>query len=233
MIRNEYRLPSLTERLFIMMVEIAQKGNATVLSRKERDQMLRREDFLNAAEELFAEKGYHSTTMEDIAREAGYGTGTIYLYFKKKEELYDALFERNLSDHAQFIDERVKAEPHPRDKIRALIRARIDFFDQHKRFFRILLAEWSTGGSTLNRKTHQRMETMYKEHLNFVTQLLFNAMRAGAIRKIDPEHLATAMSGMISFLLAEWIKKQSKEPIDQIEDFVMDLIMKGLEKPHA
>ncbi len=209
------------------------RNNSTTLSRKERDQLRRREDFLNAAEELFAEKGYHSTTMEDIAREAGYGTGTIYLYFKNKEELYDALFESNLADHAHFIESRVKAEPNPANKIQALIRARIDFFDQHKRFFRILLAEWSTGGSSLNRKTHERMETMYKDHLNFVTQVLSQAMRAGIIRKKDPEHLATAMSGMISFLLAEWIKKQSKKSIDQIGDFVMDLLMKGLEKPHA
>ncbi|MFO1492115.1 MAG: helix-turn-helix domain-containing protein [Kiritimatiellia bacterium] len=53
-------------------------------NRKERDRQVRQDDFLSAAERLFAEKGYHHAAMEDIAKAAGYATGTIYRYFKSR-----------------------------------------------------------------------------------------------------------------------------------------------------
>jgi AcrR family transcriptional regulator len=58
------------------------------LDRKERDRRLRESDILKAAEHVFATKGYHKAAISDIAQEAQYAVGTIYLYFKNKQELY-------------------------------------------------------------------------------------------------------------------------------------------------
>ena len=66
------------------------------LTRKERDRQLREQDILRAAEHVFATQGYHQATLQDIAKEAQYATGTIYLYFKDKEVLYLALLERKI-----------------------------------------------------------------------------------------------------------------------------------------
>ncbi len=55
--------------------------NEQAMSRKERDRRRREEDFLNAAEALFADKGYAETSMEDVAKKAKYTTGTNYGYF--------------------------------------------------------------------------------------------------------------------------------------------------------
>ncbi|MDD3275094.1 MAG: helix-turn-helix domain containing protein, partial [Candidatus Omnitrophica bacterium] len=68
------------------------------LSRKERDRKLRRADILKAAEHLFALKGYHKATIRDIAKEAQYATGTVYLHFKDKGDLYLALLEGRIKD---------------------------------------------------------------------------------------------------------------------------------------
>ncbi|TAM39648.1 TetR/AcrR family transcriptional regulator, partial [bacterium] len=78
----------------------------TSLSRRERDKLLRRRDILRAAEHVFALKGYYEATMQDIARDAQYATGTVYLYFKDKESLYFSLVERKYSDLLAILKER-------------------------------------------------------------------------------------------------------------------------------
>lgn len=59
-----------------------------VLTRKERERQFRRQEIMDAAETLFAEKGFHGTTLDDIAEAAEFGKGTIYNYFESKEEIY-------------------------------------------------------------------------------------------------------------------------------------------------
>mgnify|MGYP000970468407 FL=1 len=78
-----------------------------ILSRKERDRQLRRSDIFKAAEHVFALKGYHKATIRDIAKEAQYGTGTVYLHFKNKDTLYFALLEEKLKCLLALIKEKV------------------------------------------------------------------------------------------------------------------------------
>ena len=77
--------------------------NTHSLNRKERDKQLRRADILKAAEHVFAKKGYGRATMQDIAKEAQYATGTVYLYFEDKESLYFSLLEGKISSMMSII----------------------------------------------------------------------------------------------------------------------------------
>jgi len=72
--------------------------NAHSLTRKERDRQLRRSDILDAAGRIFARSGFENATIQDIAKEAQYAAGTVYLYFKDKESLYFSLLEEKLAD---------------------------------------------------------------------------------------------------------------------------------------
>lgn len=64
-----------------------------VLSRKEREKQLRQREILSSARELFLQKGYHNTTLEEIAQHAEFGKGTIYNYFSSKEELFYGILD--------------------------------------------------------------------------------------------------------------------------------------------
>src|SRR5580765_6927458 len=93
------------------------------LPRRERDRQRRRADILRAAEIVFASKGYHTASIEEIASEAEYGTGTVYLYFKDKETLYIELFEEKVRDLIQFIRERIDKVDSPEAALRHFIQA--------------------------------------------------------------------------------------------------------------
>ncbi len=69
--------------------------------RKDREKEARREQILQAAAKLFSEKGFEAATMAQIARQAELAPGTLYLYFKSKDELYFALLEPQLQAHLQ------------------------------------------------------------------------------------------------------------------------------------
>jgi len=85
---------------------------------------------LDAAAKLFGAQRFHEVRMEDIATEAVVGKGTLYRYFKDKEELYDALLGR--ASH-QFLTRLIEAEARaerPRQRLQALVTAIITFFDE-------------------------------------------------------------------------------------------------------
>ncbi len=101
-----------------------------IRERKEREKERRRQQIIVAAKRVFSEKGFNKATMEDIATEAELSPGTLYLYFKNKEELYASLSLRIL----QYLYIRVthvhkEADLAPREKVRALIEAMHDVYD--------------------------------------------------------------------------------------------------------
>ena len=73
------------------------------LSRRERERLRQRRDMLDAALDLFTLKGYHNVTMHEIAEKAEFAVGTLYKFFKNKEDLYKALILERLEEFHQSI----------------------------------------------------------------------------------------------------------------------------------
>jgi AcrR family transcriptional regulator len=106
-------------------------------SRRERERRERRQAIIDAAKELFFEKGYQVTTMEDIAAAAELSKGTLYIYFRSKDELYVTI----ILEGFQIIDDQL-AEIEGMDmdlvaKGKAMFMAFIEFCMAHREYFRI------------------------------------------------------------------------------------------------
>ena len=79
--------------------------NNEVLSRKEKERLFKRAEIMDAAVSIFAKKGYRDTTLDEIAITSEFGKGTIYNYFKSKEEIYSAIIEEVSKSLYQIIQE--------------------------------------------------------------------------------------------------------------------------------
>jgi TetR/AcrR family transcriptional regulator, fatty acid metabolism regulator protein len=90
-------------------------------SLKERQRQEREQLILRAAEELLLEKGYHETSMEEIAARVGISKGTVYLHFASKEDLVFALLQRGLRAFLSALDETLDLPLPPREKLEALL----------------------------------------------------------------------------------------------------------------
>ena len=100
-----------------------------IQERKQRERERRRQQIIVAAKRVFSEKGYSKSTMEDIAREAELSPGTLYLYFKNKDELYASLSLRILQYlNIRLEDVKKEKDIQPRQKIAAIKEALFDVY---------------------------------------------------------------------------------------------------------
>src|SRR5215831_14435025 len=91
-------------------------------SLKERQRQEREQLILQAADELLLERGYHDTSIDDIAARVGISKGTVYLHFDSKEDLVFALVERGMRQLQATLDDIVAAPGTPREKLQAVLR---------------------------------------------------------------------------------------------------------------
>lgn len=101
-----------------------------IQERKEREKERRRQQIIVAAKRVFSDKGFNKATMEDIAKEAELSPGTLYLYFKNKEELYASLSLRILQYlHIRVAHVNEEQSLDPVQKLEALMEAMYDVYD--------------------------------------------------------------------------------------------------------
>lgn len=116
-----------------------------VTERRLRERARRREDLLDAAERLFAERGVAPTTVEDVAAAAEVGKGTLYLYFENKDALFGAVAGRALDAILARAEEVVTDAPSGLDGVRALLDAHLEHTTTHPWKTRILLSSLERG----------------------------------------------------------------------------------------
>lgn len=107
----------------------------TIADRRGREKDMRRNSIIDAAEKLFFSKGIPDTTMDDVATMAELSKGTIYLYFKNKEELYIAIVRRGLTIIRDMFEAAVASAPTGIEKVRAMGRAMFSFYQNHPNYF--------------------------------------------------------------------------------------------------
>lgn len=209
------------------------KPISSVFHRKERDRLIRKTDILNAAEYIFATKGYHDATIADIAKVAQYAVGTIYIYFKDKEELYLDLFEKKASELISMVKAETEKAETPHGKLKVLIDTQLGYFEENKNFYRIYFLDRGTSSWAIKDRISQRVIAIYMKLLDFMVELIKEAQDGGVVRKdVEPKRVAYVLSGMIRSAEFErlLIRQSRKEDLEKMTDFVLDSFLNGVSK---
>lgn len=109
-----------------------------IKERRERERDARREEIISAAERVFFEKGLAAATMDEVAEAAELSKGTLYLYYKTKEDLYLAVTMKGLDIMHDLFEKAVSTGEPSIQRIANLGEAYLEFFDKHRQFFRML-----------------------------------------------------------------------------------------------
>lgn len=198
----------------------------TVLSRKERDNQLRRSDILKAAEHLFALKGYHKATIRDIAREAQYATGTVYLHFKDKNALYLALLEEKLKSMFLSIKEKIGQAKDARRKLEIFVQEGLAFFEKNQDFFCIFISE---GNELLSERRILKSPTGLQMQ-EYTTSLLKEAQKQGVVsRDFDAGQIAEVFTSIIKTIIQRWLeeKKEKNDNLIDLSGVILRLFLNG------
>jgi AcrR family transcriptional regulator len=140
---------------------------------------LRRSEILAAATKVFGNKGFDATLMDEIAKAAGLAKGTLYLYFKSKDDIYQATVRQAIVQAADLTRQHVDKEPTFAGKYAAFIRVRIAFWQEQHVLYRLIL---SMGRAPQYRKKSIGWQ---REAVLYLADLLEQGAAAGEIPQQD------------------------------------------------
>lgn len=165
--------------------------------RREREKLQRKNEIVDAAERIFFSKGMAQATMDDIAAEAELSKGTLYLYFKSKEELYLAINERGLQILADMFSEAVSKKKIGLDKVRAIGETYYNYSQQHTDYFNAMLYYESRDiDFSDDNSCAQACEAHGSRTLQIVAEAVQTGIVDGSVRSdIDPFKTAMVLWG--------------------------------------
>lgn len=185
----------------------------------------KREAILRSAIKVFAEKGYFNSKVADIAGEAGIADGTVYLYFKSKDEILHSIFDRAM---AEFIAEgrREIAEiQNPADKLRRIARLHLEKLGTDRDLAIVFQIELR--GST---KFMQEFSAAgFAEYLDIIRQTFAEGQASGVFRTdIKPVVCAKVLYGSLDEMVTNWILSNKSYPLAPMADEVLKIFFGGV-----
>ena len=202
--------------------------------RKTRELEWRRNDLLAAAECLFSKRGFFKTSMIEIAAAAEFAIGTVYQFFKSKEEIYISLVESKMEKFAELIDARLATARSATEKIDAVIHTKLEYFEQNRDFFRIYVSEWSGFEWTLKSAFGERCWKRYQVQLDLVAGIIREGIRRGEFRSVDPDEAAFALHGMLNSTIYLWIlQAKPSESLATKSESIREMFLHGVSRPTA
>lgn len=156
----------------------------------------KREQLINAAEELFAEKGFDGTSVRDIAQKADVNLAMISYYFGSKEKLLLVLIEQRFSSSAELLEEMVKnKELSSWEKIEKVIEYYVEKILNGRKFHAIINQEYNTDRS---REIIDLITSIKMKNYSLINQIIEEGVQKGEFRKIDTEMTMASMMGTIN-----------------------------------
>jgi len=183
---------------------------------------------LEAAIKVFAEQGFHQATISQIAREAGVADGTIYLYFKNKEDIMVNFFGYKTKQVFGRFREEVDKADNARDKLRLLIKRHLEEF-QRDRSMAIL---YQTETRRFSRMCEEQIREMSKMYLDLVSEIVESGQDEGLMRKdLYMGLVKRFIIGAIDEVINTWLHSGGSYDLVSMADPLVDLFIRGVGNP--
>ncbi len=181
----------------------------------------RRQQLMDCAAELFAERGYHPTAVADIVDRLGVGKGVFYWYFSSKEELLVEILRSSHHDLRRRQQVAIGDEPDPIVRIELGIRASMTWFREHRHFFNLFqFAATEERFAAVLRSNEQVAIADTVRHIK-------DAIVEGRIADQDPEVVAQAVVGVVEQLTRAYLFERD-EPDERVANAAVSFCLRGL-----
>ncbi len=203
-----------------------------IRSKEEVVQEFRIQSIQDATMRVIARKGMVAATVQDIADEAKVAKGTIYLYFRDRDELIEKTFEGAMAQLMARIDAVLDTDLPFDRKVRELLASKLAFFSENREFFRLYLTlRMPEGGPQQPRKRQkQACHPQYKARAEKLASVLKEAMQRGEVRELDPYRLALFIIEGSTAIILERLTEDSS-PADAADvEFMASLVLDGVRK---
>ena len=198
-------------------------------SKEEVVQEYRIHSIQEAAMRVIARKGMSAATMQEIAKEAGVAKGTIYLYFRDRDELVEKTFETALAELMRRTDLALESDGTMPEKIRRLLATKIAFFMENREFFRLYMTlRFPEGSPQQQRRQKRTCHSQYRGRIEKFAGVLKQAMDAGEIRPMDPHRLALFFIEGTNAIVIERVLEENPPAQETDVEFLSSVILDGV-----
>ncbi len=183
------------------------------------------EEIVQAAVELFEKKGYHATSVQDIADAVGLQKGSLYHYISGKEDLLLGLAQRAITEFNQRMERILSSERSAQDKMKEALSMHLELITHDVQLSTVLLRE----SVALGERPQQVVKEATDLYLDLWTRLLAEGIEAGEFRPGNPRLTALAILGACNWVF-RWYQEDGTLRSQAIADIYADLFFDGIKK---
>src|SRR6187401_1893566 len=187
----------------------------------------KRDLILRAATKVFAQNGYFQSQVADVARVAGVAAGTVYLYFKSKDDLLVSIFERSMNDVLAEGRAAIAGVDDPAARLGRLAHLHLERLGRDKDLAVVFQVELRQSVKFMERFS----ETFLQDYFKLIRQAIADGQHSGAFRKDISATTATKIFfGALDEMATNWVLSRRKYDLTAEADAVVDLFINGVKR---
>jgi TetR/AcrR family transcriptional regulator, fatty acid metabolism regulator protein len=186
------------------------------------------QQIIDAAVRVFARKGYYHSRVSDIAREAGIAAGTIYLYFKTKDEILVTLFRDKMAQFVGSVRKAISDLPDAVSKLRRLVALHFEMLEQNPELAEVVQVELRQGQKFFRGASGQEVSSYF----SLIASVIDEGVAEGRFRRGLPVAVATkTLFGAMDQLATSWVLGRRGYRLFDSADALADLFLYGAAAP--
>ena len=184
----------------------------------------KRDAILRAAIDVFAERGFFNAQVADVARAAGVAAGTVYLYFKSKDDLLVSIFERSMREGLAKGRTAVAHLDDPRERLLRLARAHLARLGSDRNLAIVFQVELRQSTKFMERFS----ATLLRDYLGLIREAIADGQRQGRFRTdVKATAMAKMLFGALDEMATNWILSRRRYSLETDADTVVDVFING------
>lgn len=182
-----------------------------------------REEILRSAADLFRDKGYRASTLDDIAARLGMSKATLYTYFRAKEEMLAAISRETVESFTRELGLVLRSGLPPEEKLRRVVRQHVRFVIANRSFLTVLFSE----EASLPARFARQLAAQKDRYNKGVESVVLEGIRRGVFRELPPRLVVFGLLGMLNWLY-KWYNPSGPWGAEEVSAAFLTLIEGGL-----
>lgn len=191
----------------------------------------KRERILRAAIKVFARKGFYATRVSEIAKAAGVADGTIYLYFKNKDDVLVSIFEDRITKLLAFLRGEIDKAEGIEGKVRVVVETQLGLLEEHRDLAEVVTVNLRQSSRLLK----QYAAPLFTQYLDLIASVIAEGQREGVLRDdVSPRIVARGLWGALDGVALTWAlggpKTGTPESLRRAASQIASVFLEGLRR---
>ncbi len=183
---------------------------------------------LRAAAKVFAQAGYFNAKVADVARAAGVADGTVYLYFKNKDDLLSSIFNTTMEEFLSRARSELAQVLDPRERLRRFAHLHLTLLEQERDMAVVFQVELRQ-----STKFMEQFSTTYlADYFKVIREIIEDGQRRGLFRaQLNPQIVTKVLFGALDEMATNWILSHNQYKLTAMVEPVLDILLNGVSAP--